>query len=1375
MNEGSVKNPDNRWPDATVGSSPSPLAAAAPSIPDHTLVRRIGAGSYGEVWLARSIAGSYRAVKIVKRSFFCDDRPFEREFRGLKRFEPISRTHPGFINILHIGSNENSGYFYCIMEIADDVKSGQTIRAATYQPRTLGTDLARRGRLPLDECLEIGLNLASALADLHRHSLVHRDIKPSNIIFVRNAPKLADIGLVTAASEATTTLGTRGYIPPENTGSPAADLFSLGKVLYQISTGKSPEQFPELPTETCDLGGGPRFVQFNEVLLKACENNPQKRYESAMVMRAALNRCLRTIPATLLDTVERFETNDRASMGGERKLVTVLLVSVTRLARTDPEKVQGFTRACLDVIRAVLQRFGGAPPRNLSDAILALFGAPVASEDHALRAAHASLALRDAFESKRQELETRCGCGFEVRCSLNTGLTILSRGGSDEVPTGDVIEIASRLLGLTEGGQITLTETLRKAVEDHFDLRCLGERQLHPKAVPLKWYEIMRSRPPRTRLEAGLERGLTPFVGRNKELALLRERLADARAGRGQVALVAGEPGTGKSRLLLEFQRSLSAENVCWLAGRSISFGSQMAYLPVIDLVKRIFRIGEAEAPATVRSRIEDAAREMGGEARPALAFIKYLLAADPEDEAVAEMDAQQRRVKTFEALQNLILERARQCPVVLAIEDLHWADRTSEDFLVSTADSLSMAPILMVLSYRPEYHNSFPERSFITRLTLQRLSNEESLEMAGQILGTSHLPQLLRTLVVEKAEGNPFFVEEMIKSLIETGALHQSDGTCEVSENAPEPDVPDTIQDVIMSRIDRLEDAPRQVLQLASVIGREFPVGLLETLADLNEPLSESLRTLKCLELIYERSRFPEHTCFFKHALTQEVAYHGLLLQRRKELHRLVAASIEELYAGRLPEFFPLLAYHYERGEEWERALDYLQRAAGRSRSVGAHGEEAVLLTQAITIAQQLGQPATVSELRVQRGIAWIKSGKWKQSRPDLESALLETPPGNLGRRAELLSSLSAACYWGLDVPAMRHYAGEGYRLVEKNADQGLSGDLAAALIAWQGTSCQVQGDLPRATELFQRALAKGSGFCSAAFANYPLTLYWQGHNAKSLELATESARTFRSLSDTFAATFGHPHLGLALAACGRYSEAARVFDEAMSFGRKHEIWTFHARAAAMSAGFHLDVYDFKGNEKLAEEAREHARSAAFQPSLVSADLDLAFNFVRRGDIGRAENMTGEAAAAAATVGGWHQWLWQVRLRQASAEIACARHDWSMALGCANSAISESRSRGRKKYLVMGLETRAKTLEGLGRKREAIDDLRQAIELVRPMGDPALFLRVATTLLAADGDDALLLEARETARRIVAQLPEAEMRRQFLAAEPVRALRCPD
>ncbi len=1397
---------------ATPGSAPGSAAlpgAGPPQVPDHELLRRIGQGSYGEVWLARNVMGTYRAVKVVYRKSFEEERPFDREFNGIKKFEPISRTHPGFVSILHIGRNERAGYFYYVMEVVDDAKAAASNQCSVisnrsamphaasapavspitdllitdYCPRTLASDLKDRGRLPPGECIQIGLALTAALAHLHRHGLIHRDIKPSNIIFVNGAPKFADIGLVTDIGEAATFVGTEGYLPPEGPGSPTADIFSLGKVLYQVATGKPLRQYPDLPTDLRERGDASQLIRLNAIILKACENDARNRHQSAAEMHKALSECKHDSPARLtLPRGSAAETQVPAPPGvsarvaGERKQVTMLFTNISISEEADPEEVQGFMERCFNVTREKIQRYEGTITHFLSDGITAVFGAPVAHEDHAQRGVLAALAIQQALDGIREDVKRSQRIEFGIRSGLNTGLTVVgvARDSLQYTAMGDTVNLASKILGIAEPGQVLISEETCKATKDYFVTHPLGERMLPGKTEPVGVYHVIRASEARTRLDAGAQKGLTPFVGRARELALLQERFAAARDGRGQIILLAGEAGVGKSRLLLEFRRSLGAASVTWLAGRSISFGKQIAYLPIVDLLKQYFRIEEADAEATMVGRIETRLAAFGDDLRFAVPLLKYLLSLNLVAESERKMDAQERRAQTFEALRRLLLKEAQDRPLVLVVEDLHWMDKTSEDFLVSLADSLTMARIFLLLNYRPGYPNPFPERSYISRVMLQQLTDEESVEMASKVLAGAEFPAELRGLLSAKADGNPFFVEELIKSLIETGALQEQNGRYQATEKLSGIHVPDTVQDVIMGRIDRLEAAPRTALQLASVIGREFPVRLLETISDSQEPLVQSIQKLKNLELIYERSIFPEHTCIFKHALTQDVAYQSLLIQRRKELHCLVAAAIEELYASRLPEFYGLLAYHYERGEEWERALDYLVQTAESSHRVASYREEAALLGQAMAIAARLGQTALAAELRARRGTAYARVGMWAEARPDLEAVLGELSPERVEQRAELLLDLAGVCFWGaanqtpgLDIPGMRRHAAEGLALAEQVGRH----DLVAGMMGWLALAEQSAGDLASATDLFERALARGGGFRGASLNNYPLTLYLRGHIAEAVARGRESAQMCRSVTDTLAATFGLPHLALALAASGQYDEAMRVFEEAREMGRKYEVWPFHARAITMSAGFHLDLFDFTGNEAIAQEARERANAAGFQPAVVSAGLDLAFNFARRHEIGRAETLLAETAEAMVKVGGWHRWLWEIRLAQARAEVALALQDWPAAVRWAEDAIAQCRARGRMKYEVAGLETRAKAWKELNRTHEAVVELRTAIDLARRMGDPAMFLRVSSTLLAIEGDDLLLSEARAAAQRILAALPDEGMRRSFLAAEPVRRL----
>ncbi|HZR19862.1 MAG TPA: AAA family ATPase [Verrucomicrobiae bacterium] len=1346
------------------------VGLSMPQIPDHELIRCIGAGSYGEVWLAKNVVGTHRAVKVVQRRKFTDARPFEREFMGMRKFEPISRTHPGFVGILQIGRNDSAGYFYYVMELADDLVSGATILTDGYSPRTLSRELAKCGRFSIGDCIQLGLSLAVALENLHKHGLVHRDIKPSNIIFINGIPKLADIGLVTDTATTTTGMGTLGYAAPDCVVSPAADLYSLGKVLYESWTGKDCRQFPDLPSELTLPAAEPLFLRFNEILLKACEHEPQARYQSARDVYSDLWRCAQAAKLPGAKPALASADGDLPTPPEcERKLLTVLCLSVVLSNEADPEDAQVFMTRCLEALKPAIFRYEGTLTQVLGDGLTAVFGAPVASEDHPQRAVHAALESRRVLERCAANLKECCQSDFELRISINRGLVIAGPGKEkgQYTASGETVSLTSRLLSLVKPGQILVTAETHKAVKDYFFTHPVGEKFLRVNGRPMRLFEVTGAQAPQNRLEATAAAGLSPFVGRARELGLLHERLGQAAEGQGQVVVLAGEPGVGKSRLLLEFRQSAQVEEVSWVTGRSLSFGHQIAYLPIIDLLKNLFEIEESDQEEAVTGKLENGLRALGEEPGMGLPLLKYLLSLGCPEPLVAEMEAQQRRLMIFELLRKLILKRAQLNPLVLMIEDLHWVDKTSEAFLVSLAESIKMSRALLVLTYRPTYRSPFPDWSYVTRVMLQQLSTLESAELTKKILDGAEPPAALRRLIADKTEGNPFFVEEMIKSLLETGALVLRDGKYEANNSLPEGLIPETIQDVIMCRIDHLEASPKRALQLAAVIGREFSVRLLETIAELDEPLPESLKQLKGLELIYERSLFPEHTCIFKHALTQEVAYHSLLIQRRKELHRLVAAAIEELYSSRLSDFFGILAYHYEKGEEWERALDYLVRAAEASHRVGAYREEASLLSRAMPIAQRLGKTPLVADLRGRRGSAWVKLGSWAEAKPDLEAALQELPASSAERQAELLLDLAGACFWKLDVPEMCRYTHLGHDVARKTSRK----DLIAASEAWLAAAQQCAGNLQGAARLFKRALGRGADYCSASHAMYPLNLYWRGRLGEAVERSREVADLYRHLSDAFAATFGHPHLGLALAAQGRYREAMVVFQEARQLGLKHEVWTFHARAIAMSAGFHLDVFDFEGNEAIALEARERARFAGFAPSLVSAGVDLIFNFSSRGEIARAEELLAETAQAAKAVGGWHGWLWDLRLTQARAELALRRKRWREALGWAEESFARNCRKGRIKYRIAALISKATALVALNRKREAVADLRMAIRLARPVGDPALLLRACCALLDIEGNDRLLVEARATAKRIYQELPEGHMRDRFQAAEAVRRL----
>jgi class 3 adenylate cyclase/tetratricopeptide (TPR) repeat protein len=694
----------------------------------------------------------------------------------------------------------------------------------------------------------------------------------------------------------------------------------------------------------------------------------------------------------------------RSALEGERKQVTVLFVDVSGFTslseQLDPEDVHRFMSRGFELMLAEVHRYEGTVNQFLGDGIMALFGAPIAHEDHAQRALHAALGIRKTLDGYREEVQRQNGISFQLRQGLNTGLVVVGSIGSDlrmdYTAVGDTTNVAARLQQSADPGRIVVSEATHRLVEGYFYTRPLGELPLKGKAEQVRAWEVISARMARTRLEVEAESGLTPYVGRDRELRLLSECFEKVKAGHGRVVFLVGEPGIGKSRLLYEFRGRLGDE-ATWLEGHSIPFGQSIAFHPLIDLLKRTFRIEEDDAEAAIVEKIERSVLLLGEDLRPTIPYIRFLLSVDPGDPAVTRMDPKQRRQGIFDALRRLLIRAAEVRPQVMVYEDIHWMDKTMEESLLFLADSIPTRPILQFLTYRPGYAHPFGEHTYHTRIALDTLSAEASVQMAQSILAAEGLPEELKALIVGKAEGNPFFVEEVVKSLREIGALRREGDRYIVSRRPDDIVVPDKIQDIIMARIDRLAEAPKKTVQLASVIGREFTRRLLDRISEIRERTEDVLRELKATELIYEKSLFPELAYMFKHALTHEVAYNSLLVQRRKELHRIVGLAIEELYADRLVEHYEVLAHHFSKAEQRAKALEYLVKAGDKASAAFANREAVSLYEQALEL---LGED-------------------------------------NLAQKADLLQRLATIYLHLVDPDASRHCAERGLALYEKLGDR--------------------------------------------------------------------------------------------------------------------------------------------------------------------------------------------------------------------------------------------------------------------------------------------------------------------------------------------------
>jgi class 3 adenylate cyclase/pimeloyl-ACP methyl ester carboxylesterase len=671
---------------------------------------------------------------------------------------------------------------------------------------------------------------------------------------------------------------------------------------------------------------------------------------------------------TPLHLAEKILTS-RAALEGERKLVTVLFVDVSGFTamseRLDPEDVHGLMDHAFELMLAEIHRYEGTVNQFLGDGLMALFGAPIAHEDHPARALRAALGMQRVLGGYRDQLRTQRGIEFQVRLGLNTGAVVVGKIGDnlrmDYTAVGDTTNLAARLLALAEPGQILVSEEIARAAGAYFVLQPLGEVAVKGKALPVRAYRVEAARAVRSRIEAVLERGLTELIGREKELALVRDRFEEALDGRGQAVYVFGEPGIGKSRLLIEFRREVEAVGARWLTGRCISYGRAISYLPVLDVLRDLLDIKESDDAETMVAKIDAGVRGLGDDLGWAVPFVRFLLSLDPGDSDVAVMRPVLRQGRAVEAVRDIILREGERRPVVLAIEDLHWIDKHSEEIVQSLLDAIAGARVTVLLTFRPGYQPPFGEKTYYTRITLHGLGPSQIEAMVEHVLGVSNLPAEARQLITERAEGNPLFIEELSRALVEDGTLELANGGYRLARPFAEAAIPSTIQGVIMARIDRLPEASKAALQVASVIGREFSARLVERLAAMGDGAQQALGELRAVELIYQKSVSPEVAYMFKHALTHDVAYESLLRQRRRALHQRAGEAIEELYPDRLAEFCETLAWHYVRGESWPKAVSYLLRSADKARIQFAFADGARHCEEALEILDRHGGPAEV------------------------------------------------------------------------------------------------------------------------------------------------------------------------------------------------------------------------------------------------------------------------------------------------------------------------------------------------------------------------------------------------------------------------------
>jgi class 3 adenylate cyclase/tetratricopeptide (TPR) repeat protein len=661
--------------------------------------------------------------------------------------------------------------------------------------------------------------------------------------------------------------------------------------------------------------------------------------------------------------------SSRAALEGERKQVTVLFAdlkgSMELLADRDPEEARAILDPVLERMMEAVHRYEGTVNQVMGDGIMALFGAPLAHEDHAVRACYAALRMQDAVRQLANEAWHTAGVRVQIRVGLNSGEVVVRSIGSDlhmdYTAVGQTTHLAARMEQVATPGSILLAPDTLQLVEGYVQVKPLGPVQVKGLNDPIPAYELVGAGTARTRLEAAAARGLTKFVGRDTELETLRRTLEQVGSGHGQVVALVGEPGVGKSRLVWEFSHSHRTQGWLVLDSRSVSYGKATTYLPVIELLKTYCGIEARDDHQRMREKLTGKLLTLDPELHSMLPVFLALLDVPVADANWTALDPSRRRRRTLDACKRLLLRESQRQPLLLVFEDLHWIDAETQALLDSLVDSLPTARLLLLVNYRPEYDHAWHRKTYYQQLRLDPLSAASAEELLHSLLGTDASLCGLRALLIQRTQGNPFFLEESARALVESGQLIGERGSYRLAKPLEATQVPASVQAVLAARIDRLAPEDKRLLQSAAVIGKDVPYALLEMIADVPElELREGLTRLQAAEFLYETSLFPELEYTFKHALTHEVAYNSLLGERRRALHARIAEAMETLFAERLAEHVEHLANHAYRGELWEKAVVYLRQAGAKARARSAHREAVTYLEEAIAATEHLPDSRT-------------------------------------------------------------------------------------------------------------------------------------------------------------------------------------------------------------------------------------------------------------------------------------------------------------------------------------------------------------------------------------------------------------------------------
>ncbi len=955
------------------------------------------------------------------------------------------------------------------------------------------------------------------------------------------------------------------------------------------------------------------------------------------------------IPSHLAEKI----LTSRGAIEGERKLVTNLFAdlksSMELLADRDPEEAHKLLDPVVERMMEAVHRYEGTVSEVRGDGIMAIFGAPIAHEDHAQRACYAALDMQAAVQRYSEEVIHTHGVKPKIRVGLNSGEVVVRAVGSDlrvdYSTVGRTTHLAGRMEQLADPGSTLLTANTLRLAEGFVEVKSLGPIPVKGLDAPDEVFELIGASPVRSRLHAAMARGLTRFVGRETEIAQLHRALDQTAASHGQVVAIVGEAGVGKSRLVWEVAHSHRVEGWLIVQASSVSYGKATPYLPILDLLKGYFHIETIDDHRAIREKLIGKLLTLDRALEPHLPALLELMDVPANDKKWEALDGRERRQGMLDAVKQVLLRESQNQPLLVVFEDLHWIDSETQTLLNNLVESIPVARCLLLVNYRPEYEHRWGNKSYYTRLGLEPLSPENAEELLVTLLGTDESLNPLKRLLIERTEGNPFFLEESIRALIETGVVTGERGRYRLTAAIGTVELPSTVHAVLAARIDRLPTRERQLLSTAAVIGKVVPFALLKAICDQDEEeLRHTLSNLRLKEFLYETALYPELEYTFRHALTQEVSYRNLLKEQRQNLHARIVKAIERIYGDRLNEQVEKLAHHAVLAEQWLQSVEYLRRAGDKSAARCSYPEAVAYLEQALVALSHL--PVTRESQNEEIGVRFnlrsslqalgdhervfehlrnaerLASALGDQDRIGWSSAYLSQYLWRMGNPTQAVAAgqraLSVAASLD-DFPltvASNFFMGQGYfnvgnytaaidycrrnvvavrgeQVYERFGLTGLPSVLSRIFLSW---SFAERGEFGEASVHCQEALKIGETVGHPYdIADARLAMGYIHLLRRNLEQAVstleDTVEVCRRGSLAVILPTATALLGLAYASCGQLNEALSVIDEGEACAPESRIFIFDTSTATIAPG---TVYLLAGKFELAASMAKRAAALA-------------------------------------------------------------------------------------------------------------------------------------------------------------------------------------